>query len=210
VVKVHSHIAVFKMLISMCFFFYLGGETAFAQRISFNTWTGSDDITILSPQGALPTLDFNLKKRAMVPGSEAVTIGLTDNQAVIYEIEAPEGFDLTIDISAPPAFVLTENPTESIPFLLKVAYNNTEPLDENSGKLSAVELPAGFYSITFPVNRRTSGAPTAPPSPEDGAFTRPKAKAYLYLYGTFGPIGMVPAGRYEGEININVSFTSYD
>jgi hypothetical protein len=188
----------------------MGIGTGLAQRISFNTWTGSDDITILSPQGAMPTLDFNQKKRAMTPGSEAVTINLVDNQAVIYEIEAPEGFDLTVDISSPSGFVLTGNPSESIPFVLKVAYNNTVPLDEISGKLGAVELPAGFYSITFPVSRRSSGPPSAPPSPEDGAFTRPKAKAYLYLYGVLGPVGMVPAGRYEGEININVSFTSYD
>lgn len=198
------------MLIGVGLFLLMGINTGVAQRISFNTWTGSDDITILSPQGALPTLDFNQKKRALVPGSEAVTIDLVDNQAVIYEIEAPEGFDLTIDISAPTAFSLIDNPTESIPFLLKVAYNNMEPLDEISGKLNSVELPAGFSSITFPVSRRSAGAPSAPPSPEDGAFTRPKAKAYLYLYGTFGPVGMVPAGRYEGEININVSFTSYD
>jgi len=198
------------MLLGIGLFLVLGVGTGFAQRISFNTWTGSDDITILSPQGAMPTLDFNQKKRALVPGSEAVTIDLVDNQAVIYEIEAPEGFDLTVDISSPSGFILTDNPTESIPFLLKVAYNNVSPLDEISGKLGSVELPAGFYSITFPVSRRSSGAPTAPPSPEDGAFTRPKAKAYLYFYGTLGPIGMVPAGRYEGEININVSFTSYD
>ena len=209
-IKVHSHIAGFRMLLGICLFLLIGAGTGFAQRISFNTWTGSDDITILSPQGAMPTLDFNQKQRALVPGTEAVTIGLADNQAVIYEIEAPEGFDLTVDISAPSVFVLTDNPTESIPFLLKVAYNNMSPVDELSGKLSAVELPAGFYSITFPVSRRSSGAPSAPPSPEDGAFTRPKAKAYLYLYGTFGPVGMVAAGRYEGEININVSFTSYD
>ena len=207
-VKVLSHIVEFRTLLGICLFLLSG--TGFAQRISFNTWTGSDDITILSPQGAMPALDFNQKMRALVPGTEAVNIGLVDNQAVIYEIEAPEGFDLTVDVSAPSAFVLSGNPTESIPFLLKVAYNNMAPTDELSGKLSAVELPAGFYSITFPVSRRTSGAPIAPPSPEDGALTRPKAKAYLYLYGTLGPVGMVPAGIYEGEININVSFTSYD
>jgi len=198
------------MLLGICLLLLFGSGTGFAQRISFNTWTGSDDITILSPQGAMPALDFSQKQRALYPGTEAVSIGLVDNQTVIYEIEAPEGFDLTVDISAPTAFVLTDNPTASIPFLLKVAYNNMAPTDELSGKLSSVELPAGFYSITFPVSRRMSGAPSAPPSPESGGLTRPKAKAYLYLYGSLGPIGMVPAGRYEGEININVSFTSYD
>lgn len=198
------------MLLGIVLFLFVGFGTVFAQRISFNTWTGSDDITIMSPQGAFPTLDFNQKKRALTPGSEAVTIDLVDNQTVIYEIEAPEGFDLTVDISSPSGFVLIDNPTETIPFLLKVAYSNLSPLDEISGKQNSVELPAGFYSITFPVSRRSSGAPIAPPSPEDGAFIRPKAKAYLYLFGTLGPIGLVPAGRYEGEININVSFTSND
>ncbi|SMD45339.1 hypothetical protein SAMN00777080_3988 [Aquiflexum balticum DSM 16537] len=183
---------------------------AHAQRISFSTWTGSDDINILSPQGAFPVLDFSQKKRVLLPNSEAVGIELTDNQAVIFEIEAPEGFDLTVEVDAPIQFVLSDNPSESIPFQLRMAYNNQSPGDEVSGKLNAIELPLGFNSISFPVNRNSSGLPAAPPSPEFGGITRPKTRAYLYFYGNIGPIGNVAAGRYEGEININVSFVSND
>jgi hypothetical protein len=91
-----------------------------------------------------------------------------------------------------------------------MAYNNQSPLDPVSGKLQALEMPIGFNSITFPVSRNSSGLPSAPPSPEFGGYTRPKTKAYIYLYGSIGPVGSVPTGRYEAEININVSFTTND
>lgn len=189
---------------------FAGIIPAHAQRISFSTWTGSDDINIMSPQGAFPVLDFSQKKRVLLPNSEAVEIGLTDTQAVIFEIEAPEGFDLTVEVDAPNQFILSDNPLENIPFQLRMAYNNQSPADEVSGKLNATELPLGFNSISFPVSRNSSGLPAAPPSPEFGGVSRPKTRAYLYFYGNIGPIGNVSAGRYEGEININVSFVSND
>lgn len=182
----------------------------FAQRITFSTWTGSDDINISSPQGVFPALDFSQKKRVILPNSEAVSIGLNDNLAVIFELEAPNGYDLTVELSAPPVFVLADDPSQTIPFQMRMAYNNRSPSDPISGKLQAQELPVGFSSITFPVNRNGSGLPAAPPSPEFGGFSRPKTKAYIYLYGSIGPIGNVPTGRYDAEININVSFTSND
>jgi hypothetical protein len=181
-----------------------------AQRITFSTWTGSDEINITSPQGALPALDFSQKKRVILPNSEAVSIELNDNLAVIFELEAPEGYDLTVEMSAPPVFTLIDDPTETIPFQVRMAYNNQSPLDPVSGKLQALEMPIGFNSITFPVSRNSSGLPSAPPSPEFGGYTRPKTKAYIYLYGSIGPVGSVPTGRYEAEININVSFTTND
>lgn len=181
-----------------------------AQRITFSTWTGSDEINISSPQGAFPALDFSQKKRVMLPNSEAVQIPLLDGLAVVFELEAPEGYDLTVEVSAPVVFTLVDNPSETIPFQMRMAYNNQSPTDENSGKLQAQEMPLGFNSITFPVSRRSAGLPAAPPSPEYGGYARPKAKAYIYFYGSVGPIGNIPTGRYEGEININVSFTSND
>ena len=114
-VKVLSHIVEFRTLLGICLFLLSG--TGFAQRISFNTWTGSDDITILSPQGAMPTLDFNQKMRALVPGTEAVNIGLVDNQAVIYEIEAPEGFDLTTEKGLKAAMEIMEPKHFLMPFV---------------------------------------------------------------------------------------------
>src|SRR5690606_31773572 len=134
----------------------------------------------------------------------------TDNQAVIYEIEAPEDFDLTVEVDAPTVLTLEGNAAETIPFQLRIAYNNMNPVDEQTGKLHVVELPLGFNSITFPVNRRTSGAPGPPPTPEHEGYTRPRSRAYLYLYGTLGPIGAVAPGVYEGNITLNVSFSDYE
>lgn len=185
-------------------------QSVCAQRISFSTWTGSDEISLRSPQGVMSGLDFNQKKAAIVANSEAITIAITDNQAVIFEIEAPEHFDLTLEVDVPTVLTLHENPAETIPIQLRIAYNNMNPVDEQTGKLNAVELPLGFNSISFPVNRRLSGAPGPPPTPEHGGYTRPKGKVFIYLYGTLGPIGAVPPGTYEGNITINVSFTSYE
>src|SRR5690606_6810038 len=181
----------FYSLLSLSLWFLVALPAVHAQRISFSTWTGSEDISLRSPQGVMPGLDFNQKKPAIVAGSEAITISITDYQAVIYEIEAPEDFDLIVEVDAPPVLTLEGNTEETIPFQLRIAYNNMSPVDEQTGKLHAVELPLGFTSVTFPVNRRTSGAPGPPPTPEHEGYTRPRARAYIYLYGTLGPIGAV-------------------
>ncbi|SDZ49115.1 MULTISPECIES: hypothetical protein [Rhodonellum] len=205
-----SHTAMNKGLLVFVFLIFSGMEVSWAQRISFSTWTGSDDIILTSPQGAMPGLNFNQKQAAITASSEAVVIGITDGQTVIYEIEAPEGFDLVVEVDAPNVLALEGNAEETVPFQLRIAYNNQSAADHLSGKGSAIELPLGFNTIVFPVNRRMSGAPGPPPTPEHGGYTRPKAKAYLYLYATLGPIGAVLPGVYEGNININVSFSSYD
>jgi len=206
----NQYITLLKGLFLLCILLMCGQDPAIAQRISFSTWTGSDDITLRSPQGAMPGLNFNQKKAAIVAGSEAVRIDLSDYQAIIYEIEAPEHFDLTVEVSSPNMLTLESDPSKTIPFQLRISYNNMLAPDEQTGKLSAVELPLGFNSITFPVNRRISGAPGPPPTPQHGGYTRPKAKAYLYLYGVLGPVGAVPPGAYEGNVTINVSFANYE
>jgi hypothetical protein len=184
----------------------------YAQRINFSTWTGSDDITI-TPVLASPTLNFNQKEANIRANSPAVTINLTDNQAVAFRIEAPEGFDLTVEVDAPTVLSLNgtgTEPEEQIPFRVGIAYSNLLAGDEMTAKNSAVQLPLGFYNVTFPVNRRTSGAPGPPPTPESGSYVRPKSTAWLFLYGELGPIGPVNAGNYLGDITINVYFTSND
>jgi hypothetical protein len=158
----------------------------------------------------MPGLNFNQKQAAITASGAAVVIGINDGQTVIYEVEAPEGFDLLVEVDAPNVLTLEGNKEETIPFQLRIAYNNQSAPDHLSGKGSAIELPLGFNSISFPVNRRMSGAPGPPPTPEHGGYTRPKAKAYLYLYATLGPIGAVLPGVYEGNIDISVSFSSYD
>lgn len=183
-----------------------------AQRINFSTWTGSDDISIV-PVMTNPTLNFNLKQANISASSPAVTINLADAQAVAFEIEAPLGFDLTVEVDAPTFLSLDgvgTDPEEQIPFRIGIAYNNLEAVSDIAAKASAIQLPIGFYNVTFPVNRRTGGAPGPPPTPISGGDARPKSKAYLFITGELGPIGLVNAGQYLGDITINVYFTSND
>lgn len=187
-------------------------ENTYAQRINFSTWTGSDDITI-TPVAGVPTLNFNLKQANITASSPAVAINLMDAQAVAFRIQAPIGFDLTVEVDAPTVLSLDGTGASSetqIPFRIGIAYNNLEAINEIAAKPGAVELPAGFLNVTFPVNRRVGGAPGPPPTPISGGDIRPKATAYLFIYGELGPIGTVNAGRYLGDININVFFTSND
>jgi hypothetical protein len=185
---------------------------AMAQRINFSTWTGSDEITI-SPVLANPNLNFNLKKAAISANSPAVTINLIDNQSVGFQIQAPDGYDLTVEVDAP-AFLALDGvgtaPEEQVPFRLAMAYNNQAAVDELTAKSTAVELPTGFYNVTFLVNRRTAGVPGPPPTPNSGTYVRSRSTAWLFLYGELGPVGPVNAGNYFAEIIINVYFTSND
>lgn len=196
------------LLLLVTGFFYVGKVDA--QSINFSTWTGSDEITITSVQ-AMPKLDFNLKQSIITKNSGPVLINLTDLQAVGFQIEAPEGFDLTVEVDAPQVLRLDgtgSNLDETVPFQIGIAYSNQLSIDEASAKGSAVQLPAGFFNVTFPVDRRTAGAPAPPPTPISGDYVRPKATAWFFIYGTLGPVGPVIAGNYTENITINVYFTS--
>lgn len=184
----------------------------YAQRINFSTYTGSSDITI-TPMMASPALNFNLKQANITVNGDPVAINLSDNQAVAFQIQAPEGFDITVEVDAPTVLGLDgtgTDPEETIPFQIGIAYNNLVAGDEMTAKSGAVTLPTGFVNVTFPINRRNSGAPGPPPTPISGDYVRPKATAWLFLFGTLGPIGNVNAGQYFGNITINVFFTSND
>ncbi len=196
----------FRMFLAtvICFI----SQESFAQRISFSTWTGSDDI-LLSSVISSPELNFNIKQPIITSGT-SVAINLVDNQAIAFRIEAPENFDLTVDVDAPLFLTFADDPSKTIPFQVKLAYNNMMPGNELAGKAGAIELPVGFTNVTFPVNRRMSGAPGPPPTPLTGTDVRTKSTVFIYIYGTLGPVPTVPAGNYSAEITINVSFTSYD
>ena len=194
------------------FMFALLPIPGLAQRINFSTWTPNSEITI-TPLAAT-ALNFNQKKPVLIAGSEQVSISLTDTQTVAYRIEAPEGYDLTVEVIAPDVLTLggtgSTKVDERIPFTLSMAYNNLQAGDEPSAKSGAVQVPAGFYNMTFPVTRRTLGAPGPPPTPESGEnFVRTKATAWLFFYGNLGPIGNVIAGQYAGDITINVYLSTY-
>jgi hypothetical protein len=197
----------YKILVVIACFI---SQVSMAQSINFSTWTGSDEITITSVQ-AMPKLDFNLKQNIITKSSGPVQINLLDMQAVGFRIEAPEGFDLTVEVDAPQILRLDgagSEPDETVPFQIGIAYSNQLSIDEASAKGSAIQLPTGFYNVTFPVDRRTSGAPGPLPTPISGDYVRPKATAWFFIYGTLGPVGPVIAGNYSENITVNVYFTS--
>ncbi len=177
-----------------------------AQRINFSAYAG-EDIRIKSVGPS--ELNFNSKKRIVITGSgDKVTIkrgdGGDDALAIVYEIEAAEGFDLQIDISAPPLRILENaNPENEIPLSLFIAYEN-----KGTGNLvNAIDAPEGMNSLIIPVISRISGAPGPPPDPFSGTTTsRTTGKVYLFIYGEAGPVGNVQAGLYEADISINVNY----
>lgn len=182
-----------------------------AQRINFSTWTGSEDIVLTSMKGVNPKLSFNSKKSVIVARSEKVEIGLPDEQAMVFKIEAPLGYDLTVELNSPTHLYKDGEPSKgAIPVSFRMAYNNQNAQNEFVGKLNVVEIPDGFNNMTFPVNRSFSGTPPVPNTPDYENYKKPKGAAYLYIYGSFGPVGNVPAGEYLGELQLNVYFANYD
>lgn len=180
----------------------------FAQRINFSTWTGSEDILITAVGTGMNSLNFNDKQKVLLAGSPAVVIGKTDPQVAIFEIEAPSEYDITVELDFPFFLYKDGIPTgdQKFPLDLQMAYVNEATLGFEflTGGSTALEVPPGFNSVTFPVNRRVSGAPM-PPTPEYGGYTRPKSKVYVYVYGSVGPIGQnISAGDYLANVTLSV------
>lgn len=184
----------------------LSAET-FAQRINFSTWSGSDDIVIMPVDGKSGSLKFNDKEKVIRSNMPAIVIAKNDLQQIaIFEITAPTEFDITIELDHPGYLSNGGDPEKgTIPLVLNMAYTNNGQGNSTNvpPPTSAVDVPVGFNSVTFPVSRRGGGAPL-PPTPEYGGFTRPKSKVYVYIYGAIGPIGTVSAGNYTATVNLNV------
>ena len=97
-----------------------------------------------------------------------------------------------------------------IPLALSYAYSNTNSINENSAKTASTPIPNGFSSITFPMLKRASGLPAPPPIPNHTGYTAPTTTAYLFIYGTLGPVpANAAAGNYLGDINITVEYAKY-
>jgi hypothetical protein len=186
-------------------------EWASAQRINFRTWTGSEDIILTSMRGVNPRISFNSKKSVIVARSEKIEIGLPDEQAMVFKIEAPLGYDLTVEINSPTHLYKDGEPNKgAIPVSFRMAYNNQNAQNEFIGKQNVVEIPDGFNNATFPVSRRITSTPPVPITPDHENYKKPMGAAYLYIYGSFGPVGNVAAGEYLGEVQLNVYFANYD
>ena len=177
-----------------------------AQRINFGAYTTSQGITLTA--SGIGTLAFNDKQPLIASNSNStVTIGLSENQTEYIAITADATRDITIIVTAPT--VLTDGgigSTHEILFTCRFAYSNLGSPTATAAKAVAVEVPGGFSSITLPMLRRTSGAPAPPPTPAHGGYSPAPATAYLFLYGSLGPVGNVAAGYYTGTINVTVQY----
>ncbi len=177
---------------------------ATAQKINFGAYTTSQGLTLIVSSGGL---NFNAKQPAILIGSgESVPILLQDNECAYVQIVGDATRDITITVPAIPYLTCG---ADQIPFTCQFAYSNQGATDVSTAKLGAVEIPSGFFTITIPMLQRTSGPPAPPPTPAHGGYTPPSATAYLFLYGTLGPVGSVASGAYSGTINVEVNYAKY-
>jgi hypothetical protein len=177
-----------------------------AQHVSFGTWATGD---LVLTRGNPETLDFNHKTQVIRPGiNQSVTVSLQDAEAAVLTIEGTEYLDVTVYIDAP--VTLDLDPSNKIPFGVRFAYSNLNPADVTTAKLQAIEVPPGFNTMTFPILRRINGPPGPPPTPPSSGYTPPRKMAYLFIYGTLGPVGNVDAGLYEGTVNVTVEYSKFN
>ena len=177
-----------------------------AQKINFGAYTGSQTIN-LTTNGSLIFTDL---RRIILSNSNATcTIAFSDNLPYI-QIVGDATRDITITVTAPTYLTVGAGGAgKQIPFVCNFAYSNLGSADAATAKLSAVQIPTGFTAITLPMLKRTAGVPAPPPTPAHGGYTAPPATAYLFLYGTLGPVGNVNAGYYTGLINVSVNYATY-
>jgi hypothetical protein len=177
-----------------------------AQKINFGAYTGSQSIT-LTTNGSLIFTD--LGRIILSKSNSTCTIAFSDNIPYI-QIVGDATRDITITVTAPMYLTIGAGGAgKQIPFVCNFAYSNLGSADAATAKLNAVQIPTGFTAITLPMLKRTAGVPAPPPTPSHGGYSAPTATAYLFLYGTLGPVGNVDAGYYTGMINVSVNYSTY-
>jgi hypothetical protein len=190
-------------LILICF-----GSESLAQRINFSTFVQGEEIllTLLDQ----PNLNFNRKSRVIVVGQASpVVINIGDDATLVVEIDAPIEYDITAELTWDKGLSINGSDTGiMVPFEFRFAYNNTGELTDVERRANAVQIPPMFHTITFPMRRRTAGGPPPPPpTPEHGGYVRPRGKAYLFFYGSLGPVpNNLRAGNYSGDIQLSISY----
>ena len=130
---------------------------AAAQRISFGLY--ATDGIVLTPLNT-GGLNFNEKQPIILAGG-SVTINFADNATAILTIEGRADLDVTVTIDVPATLDL--DVSNKIPLAVRFAYSNTGAVTYAIARASAIQVPAGFTSVTFPVTRRASGLPAPPP-----------------------------------------------
>lgn len=197
------------MRIFLCILFLFVNGLVEAQRINFSTYVQDETIflnVVTNPLG----LNFNSAEQIIVTGQlNPVVVDINNNATVVIEIDAPIEYDITAELSWSPGLSYLGLDTGiTVPFNFQFAYNNTGELTDMQRRATAVEVPAMFNTVTFPVRRRVAGGPPLPPpTPDHDGFVRQRSKAYLFLYGSLGPIpSNIRSGNYSGTINLNISY----
>lgn len=191
------------LLLLSCWFLLAG--SLMAQRISFGLY--ASDGLVISEIG-VGGLDFN-RKQAVILAGNTVSIQFQDKDEVaVLMIEGRSDLDITVSISAPASLSL--DASNQVPLALRFAYSNSGADSEELARNAAQEMPAGFTNATFPVNRRIAGLPPPPPTPGHVGYTAPTGKAFVFIYGTLGPLAAnQAAGVYTGDITVRVEYSKY-
>ena len=190
-----------RHIILLLTFSLLLAVTVAAQRISFGLYA-TDDIVLT--QLNLGELNFNEKQPVILAG-ETVTVNLADAAVGILTVKGRTDMDITVTIDAPATLDL--DVSNQILLAVRFAYSNNGASNETNAKARSIEIPAGFTSATFPIIRRASGLPAPPPTPNYAGYIAPTGTAYLFVYGTLGPVpSNAAAGLYTGNINIRVEY----
>jgi hypothetical protein len=195
------------LFISLSFILFGFPRDSFGQRTTISTWSGSADITIRSLGMGSSSLNFNQHSNRITANSGPVNIRKEDDNAAIFEIEAPSEFEIVINMDYTPYLAKEGDSSkeQSIPIVFHMAYNNLNAANEIVAKNESIDLIRGITSITIPVNNKFD-ANQLPSSWEYGVNSeRPKSVVYLFIFGTLGPIGSVSAGDYSSRISINVN-----
>lgn len=174
----------------------------FAQRISFGLYAAEGlTLTPLNDE----SLNFNTKQPLLLV-NQSITINLTDDCFAALRITGRKDQEITVTVSAPSTLDLN---TSHIPMSIKLAYTtNTVAATPEDAKAAAIELPVGFTSVTFPFKTRAIGI-SAPPTPAHAGRLSEQAIAYLYIYGTLGPVpSNAEVGNYSGVINVHVEYST--
>lgn len=176
------------------------------QRINFGLYAGQG-ITLTA---TTEVLDFNSKQTVINPGTEVIiTMDYLNDQPAVVTITAQADLDVSVTVSFPDSLRLVEG-SFALPVDLQFAYSNLGAINETTAKTQAVPVPLGLMSAIFPVSRRAGGTRALPPTPQHVGYTPPTATAYLFIYGSLGPVGDVGAGTYTGTINITVEYATHD
>ncbi len=177
-------------------------------QIGFGLYT-TDDIQLNLVQNL--SLEFGTIESGT---EEIVFITRQDDEVVVIEIDAIAYMDVTVTIS-PPDYIVLEgddnhqgDPTKRLGVSIQMAYYNRGPNEVSitQAQMNAVPVVSGEM-ISFQVMQRPGGPPGPPPTPPSGNYTPPRAKAYLFIYGSLTP-GDVLAGPYSGIIDVHVEYTT--